>query len=93
MDLLRGLILKADWQQVESLLKAVASKSSDKFELRAALFHIKRQTYLEMLASTGESLDKNALQKAVQDLQPYCDDVTFNSLCMLLHLIKLSDSP
>lgn len=55
------------------------------------MFQIKRQIYLEMLSS--QQLDKNALHRVVQELQPYCDEETFHSLCMILSLPKLTDSP
>ena len=38
VNILRQLVLEANWPQVESLLKAVASKSGNKFELRKAIF-------------------------------------------------------
>ena len=72
------------------MLKAVAAKGN-KFELRRAMFQIKRQVYLEMLSAS--QLDKDSLQWVVNDLQPYCDEETFHSLCMILSLPKLTDSP
>ena len=87
---LRKLILEGAWPQIESLLKAVGAKGNN-FDLKKAMFHIKRQIYLEMLA--GSSLDKEALQWVVQDLQPFCDEETFTSLCMVLSLPKLTDAP
>ena len=75
---------------MENLLKAVANKGNN-FELRRAMFQIKRQIYLEMLSAS--QLDKDSLQWVVNDLQPYCDEETFHSLCMILSLPKLTDSP
>lgn len=58
ISVLRQMILDGNWAQVENLLKAVASKGN-KFELRRAMFQIKRQIYLEMLSAS--QLDKEAL--------------------------------
>ena len=55
------------------------------------MFQIKRQIYLEMLSAS--QLDKDSLQWVVNDLQPYCDEETFHSLCMILSLPKLTDNP
>lgn len=90
INVLRQMILDGNWPQVENLLKAVAVKGN-KFELRRAMFQIKRQIYLEMLSAS--QLDKDSLQWVVNDLQPYCDEETFHSLCMILSLPKLTDSP
>ena len=59
------MILDGSWTQVENLLKAVAAKGN-KFELRRAMFQIKRQIYLEMLSAS--QLDKDQLQWVVNDL-------------------------
>jgi len=48
---LRQMILDGNWNQVENLLKAVAAKGN-KFELRRAMFQIKREIYLEMLSAS-----------------------------------------
>ena len=85
INVLRQMILDGNWPQVENLLKAVAVKGN-KFELRRAMFQIKRQIYLEMLSAS--QLDKDALQWVVNDLKPYCDEETFHSLCMILSLPK-----
>ena len=90
INVLRQMILDGNWPQVENLLKAVAVKGT-KFELRRAMFQIKRQIYLEMLSAS--QLDKDSLQWVVNDLQPYCDEETFHSLCMILSLPKLTDNP
>ena len=90
IGVLRQMILDGNWAQVENLLKAVASKGN-KFELRRAMFQIKRQIYLEMLSAS--QLDKEALQWVLNDLQPYCEEEVFTSLCMILSLPKLTDSP
>jgi len=90
INVLRQMILDGNWPQVENLLKAVAVKGN-KFELRRAMFQIKRQIYLEMLSAS--QLDKDALQWVVNDLKPYCDEETFHSLCMILSLPKLTDCP
>ena len=90
INVLRQMILDGNWPQVENLLKAVAVKGN-KFELRRAMFQIKRQIYLEMLSAS--QLDKDALQWVVNDLKPYCDEETFHSLCMSLSLPKLTDCP
>ena len=58
IHVLRQMILEGNWNQVENLLKAVAAKGQ-KFELRRAMFQIKRQIYLEMLSAS--QLDKDSL--------------------------------
>ena len=68
------MILDGSWTQVENLIKAIAAKGK-KFDLRRAMFQIKRQIYLEMLSAS--SLDKEALQWVLNDLQPHCDEDVF----------------
>ena len=58
---LRALMLEGNWQQIEHLLHAVASKG--KFDLGRGIFYLVRQQYLEMLA--GPQVDKQALQWVV----------------------------
>ena len=71
---LRQMILDGSWAQVENLIKAIATKGK-KFDLRSAMFQIKRQIYLEML--TASSLDREALQWVLNDLQPHCEEEVF----------------
>ena len=49
ISFLRQLILEGSWAQVENLLKAVSRKG--KFDLKRGIFQIKKQHYLEILAS------------------------------------------
>lgn len=74
IQFLRQLILDGNWSQVENLLKAVSRKG--KFDLNRGIFHIKKQSYLEILA--GANIDKNNLQWVVKELQPHCDEETFH---------------
>lgn len=84
---MRQLILDGNWEQVENLLKAVSRKG--KFDINRGIFFIKKQTYLEILASP--QIDRNNLQFVVQEMQPYCDEDSFHQLCMLLSMPRLTD--
>lgn len=42
---------------------------------------------------SASSLDKEALQWVLNDLQPYCEEEVFTQLCMILNLHKPTDSP
>ena len=64
IQFLRQLILDGNWSQVENLLKAVSRKG--KFDLNRGIFHLKKQSYLEILA--GSNIDKNNLQWVVKEL-------------------------
>mmetsp|Transcript_29149 Transcript_29149/g.38821 ORF Transcript_29149/g.38821 Transcript_29149/m.38821 type:complete len:98 (-) Transcript_29149:387-680(-) len=52
ISILRTMTLEGNWPQVENLLKAVASKGNNNFELRRAMLQIKRQIYFEMLSAS-----------------------------------------
>ena len=87
---LRQLILEGQWVDVENFLKPAQIRS--KIDFNQVLFEIRKQKYIELL-ETPSQLDQHVLVNALKDLEGLCNKETYNGLCYLLTLQKLSDHP
>lgn len=90
-EFLRNLLMEGAFEDALAFLKPL--EHHHVFDYQRAVFLVKKQRFLEMVAAERLSPAVVELVDGLKELEPCCSKEEFNTLCYCLSLKKLQDHP
>eukprot|EP00696_Hemimastix_kukwesjijk_P009421 gnl/Hemi2/21924_TR7327_c0_g1_i1.p1 gnl/Hemi2/21924_TR7327_c0_g1~~gnl/Hemi2/21924_TR7327_c0_g1_i1.p1 ORF type:complete len:596 (-),score=135.63 gnl/Hemi2/21924_TR7327_c0_g1_i1:90-1877(-) len=86
----RGLLLDGQWEDVECFLRPLTSQPS--MDFHKVLQHVRRQRFLEMLASPIAPAPEDTMNR-LKELEGLVSREEYNTLCHLVNFTRITDHP